>query len=179
MNRQQTGRILAALILSFPFSLLAETHDEAPVLPATVVTATRGVTPAEQVGNAVTVITAGQIEKSQETDVADLLRTVPGLDVVRSGGPGQQVSVFLRGTESNHVLVLIDGIEATDPSNPTNQFDFAGLAVDDIERIEVVRGPQSTLYGSDAIGGVIQISWRPAAMAAMRRVAGCTGVMPG
>jgi vitamin B12 transporter len=147
----------------------ASTEADSPTaLPTTVVTATRGATPAEQVGSAVTVITGEQIEKSQKTDVADLLRTVPGLDVVRSGGPGQQVSVFLRGTESNHVLVLIDGIEATDPSNPTNQFDFAGLAVDDIERIEVVRGPQSTLYGSDAIGGVIQIFTRRGAGARSR-----------
>jgi vitamin B12 transporter len=127
------------------------------VLPGMVVTATRGATPAEQVGSSVTVITAEQIEKSQKTSVADLLRTVPGLDVVRAGSTGQQVSVFTRGSNSNHTLVLIDGIEATDPSNPTNQFDFAGLQVDDIERIEIVRGPQSTLYGSDAVGGVIQI----------------------
>lgn len=129
-------------------------------LPATVVTATRGETPAAQVGSSVTVITAEQIEKSQKTSVADLLRTVPGLDVVRSGGPGQVTSVFARGSNSNHTLVLIDGIEATDPSNPTNQFDFSSLQVDDIERIEIVRGPQSTLYGSDAIGSVIQIFTR-------------------
>jgi vitamin B12 transporter len=168
MNRSNLCRVFAALLLSIPFSSSAEDTNEAPVLPATVVTATRGETPAEQVGSAVTVITGAQIARSQKGDVAELLRTVPGLDVVRSGGPGQQVSVFLRGTESNHVLVLIDGIEATDPSNPTNQFDFAGLAVDDIERIEVVRGPQSTLYGSDAIGGVIQIFTRRGAGARNR-----------
>jgi vitamin B12 transporter len=153
-----TSRVATVLLLSLPATLYAqEATEESTELPGMVITATRGETPSDQVGSSVTVITAEQIEKSQKTAVADLLRTVPGLDVVRSGGQGQVVSVFTRGSNSNHTLVLIDGIEATDPSNPTNQFDFSSLQVDDIERIEVVRGPQSTLYGSDAIGGVIQI----------------------
>lgn len=156
-NHLIRSRFLAALYLSIPLIAYAQTPAEPTVLPETVVTATRGETPAVQVGSSVTVITAKEIDKSQKTSVADVLRTVPGLDVVRSGGQGQVVSVFTRGTNSNHTLVLIDGIEATDPSNPTNQFDFSSLQVDDIERIEIVRGPQSTLYGSDAIGGVIQI----------------------
>lgn len=153
-------RLLAVMVLVFPLWVSAQDasqSDEATELQGLVITATRGETPSDQVGSTVTVITAEQIEKSQKTAVADLLRTVPGLDVVRSGGQGQVVSVFTRGSNSNHTLVLIDGIEATDPSNPTNQFDFSSLQVDDIERIEIVRGPQSTLYGSDAIGGVIQI----------------------
>ncbi len=153
-------RSLLALLSGLPFAALAQeaqTEAEASLMKGLIVTATRAETPSDQVGSSVTVISAEQIEKSQKTSVADLLRTVPGLDVVRSGGQGQVVSVFTRGSNSNHTLVLVDGIEATDPSNPTNQFDFSSLQVDDIERIEVVRGPQSTLYGSDAIGGVIQI----------------------
>ena len=84
--------------------------------------------------------------------------TVPGLNVVQTGGPGGQTSVFIRGTNSNNVKVLIDGIDASDPSVVNGAFDFAHLLTGDIERIEVLRGPQSGLYGSDAIGGVISIT---------------------
>ena len=82
---------------------------------------------------------------------------MPGLNVVQTGGPGGQTSVFMRGTNSNHVKVLIDGIDVSDPSNPNRSFDFGQLLTADIERIEVLRGPQSGLYGADAIGGVISI----------------------
>ena len=88
----------------------------------------------------------------------DALSTVPGLNVVQTGGPGGQTSVFMRGTNSNHVKVLIDGIDVSDPSITNGAFDFAHLLTGDIERIEVLRGPQSGLYGSDAIGGVISIT---------------------
>ena len=87
--------------------------------------------------------------------VADLLRSVPGLDVVRSGGLGSLTSVFMRGTNFNHVLVLMDGIEMNDPLS--GAFDFSNLTTDHIERIEILRGPQGPLYGSNALGGVIQI----------------------
>ena len=83
---------------------------------------------------------------------------MPGLNVVQTGGPGGQTSVFMRGTNSNHVKVLIDGIDVSDPSNPNQSFDFGQLLTGDIARVEVLRGPQSGLYGSDAIGGVISIT---------------------
>ncbi len=127
------------------------------VLEPLVVTATRTPTPSRDVGSDVTVITAEDIAQRQRMSVLDILRGVPGLNVVQSGGLGQQTSVFLRGANSNHTLVLIDGVEANDPSNPGGFFDFSILLVDNIERIEILRGPQSTLYGSDAIGGVISI----------------------
>ena len=76
---------------------------------------------------------------------------------MQAGGPGGQTSVFMRGTNPNHVKVLIDGIDASDPSNPAGAFDFGHLLAADIERIEVLRGPQSGLYGANAIGGVISI----------------------
>ena len=88
----------------------------------------------------------------------DAFAAVPGLNVVQTGGQGGLTSVFIRGTNSNHVKVLIDGIDVSDPSNPTQSFDFGQLLTGDIARIEILRGPQSGLYGSDVIGGVISIT---------------------
>lgn len=101
----------------------------------------------------ISVVSAEEIEQRQTRRVADALRQVPGLSVVQTGAPGQLTSVFTRGLRSEHTQVLLDGI-------PVNQglqgaFNFADLAVDNIERIEVVRGPQSTLYGPRALAGVI------------------------
>jgi vitamin B12 transporter len=90
--------------------------------------------------------------------VPDALSLAPGLNVVQTGGSGGQTSVFIRGTNSNQVKVLIDGIDASDPSNANGSFDFGQLLTYDIARIEVLRGPQSGLYGADAIGGVISIT---------------------
>jgi vitamin B12 transporter len=125
---------------------------------ATVVSPTTVVTPSEQSGSSVTVITAEDIAAQQRLTVPDALAAVPGLNVVQTGGPGGQTSVFIRGTNSNHVKVLIDGIDMSDPSNPNASFDFGQLLTGDIARIEILRGPQSGLYGSDAIGGVISIT---------------------
>ncbi len=101
------------------------------------------------------VITSEDFDIHQTERVADALRQVPGLSVVQSGSPGQLTSVFTRGLRSEHTQVLIDGV-------PINQglaglFNFADLTIDDIDRIEVVRGPQSTIYGPRALAGVIQI----------------------
>ena len=115
-------------------------------------------TPANQSASSVTVITAADIAGQQYRTVPDALSAVPGLNVVQKGGPGSQTSIFIRGTNSNHVKVLIDGIDVSDPSNPNQAFDFGQLLTGDIARIEVLRGPQSGLYGSDAIGGVISIT---------------------
>jgi len=125
---------------------------------AVVVSPTTTVTPSDQSASSVTVITAIDIEIRQLRTVPDALATVPGLNVVQTGGPGGLTSVFIRGTNSNHVKVLIDGIDVTDPSSPNDAFDFGQLLTGDIARIEVLRGPQSGLYGSDAIGGVIAIT---------------------
>jgi vitamin B12 transporter len=114
-------------------------------------------TPARDIASSVTVITAQDIEREQRRTVPDALANVPGLNIVQTGGPGGQTSVFLRGTNSNQVKVLIDGIDVSDPSNPNRSFDFGQLLTADIARIEVLRGPQSGLYGADAVGGVISI----------------------
>ncbi|ADE14226.1 TonB-dependent receptor [Nitrosococcus halophilus Nc 4] len=142
-------------ILGFP--AYADEPPTQKILEPIVVTATRTQTPVRQVGSAVSVITAEDLAQRQRMPVLEVLRGLPGVDVVQSGGLGQQTSVFLRGANANHTLVLIDGVEANDPSNPGGLFDFANLLTDNIERIEILRGPQSTLYGSDAIGGVINI----------------------
>lgn len=128
------------------------------LLPETVVTATRLSTPRAEVASSVTVITRADIEAKQQRTVVDVLAAVPGLQVVQSGGLGKQTSVFSRGSNSNHTLILIDGIEMSDSSTPNGAFNFAHLLTSDIERIEVVRGPQSTLFGSDAIGAVVNIT---------------------
>ncbi|HTN75471.1 MAG TPA: TonB-dependent receptor [Pirellulaceae bacterium] len=132
----------------FPAQPLAE--DQA-------ITPTRTPTLIGKTGTALTVITQQDIANSEMSSVAEVLRGKTGLDVVRSGGPGGQTSVFLRGANSQQTKVLLDGIPMNDPSNATRGFDFSSLDVENIERIEVLRGPQSLLYGSDAIGGVVNV----------------------
>lgn len=130
---------------------------EKQILDTITVTATGIPTEVQNFGGSVTVLTEADIQRLQQPTVADLLRTVPGVDVTRSGGVGKSTSVFIRGAESDHTLVLIDGVEVNDPADPAGRFDFSTLQVSNIERIEILRGPQSILYGSNAIGGVIQI----------------------
>ncbi len=122
-----------------------------------VVTASRTETPLSQVASSVTVIDEEEITARQKSTVLELLRSVPGVDVVQSGGFGGATSIYLRGTATRHTLVLIDGVEYSDPTSITRSADIANLTTDNIERIEIVRGAQSVLYGSDAIGGVINI----------------------
>jgi len=122
-----------------------------------VVTANLTSTPETQVGSAITVITAKDIEKQQVTYVSDILRTVPGVAVSQSGGGfGTLTQVRIRGSEGNHTLVRLNGIELNDPSGGS-EYNFGNLLAENIERIEIIRGAQSALYGSDAIGGVINI----------------------
>lgn len=122
-----------------------------------VVIATRLATPKKEIGSSVSVIDSEKIEREKKDFVAQLLKGEPGINVVSNGGLGQQTSVFIRGAKSEHTLVLMDGIELNDPSNPGRTFDIGQLETTNIDRIEIIRGSQSTLYGSDAIGGVINI----------------------
>ena len=144
---------LAGLLLQTSHSWSQTPQTLEPV----VVTATKLETPAREVASSVTVVTEEEISTKQQIIVSDVLRAVPAIDVVRQGGPGQQTSIFMRGANSEHTLVLIDGIQVNDPISPARFFDFANLETDNIDRIEVFRGPGSTLYGSDALGGVINI----------------------
>jgi vitamin B12 transporter len=122
-----------------------------------VVTATRIPTPEMQVASSISVITADEIAERQIQTLPDLLKEVPGLNVIQTGGPGGQTSVFMRGTNSNHTKVLVDGIDVSDPSSATSSFDFGQFLTQDIQKVEILRGPQSGLYGSDAVGGVINV----------------------
>ncbi|WP_113913032.1 TonB-dependent receptor plug domain-containing protein [Roseovarius dicentrarchi] len=117
-----------------------------------------GFTPVEasKYGRAASVITRQDIEAQNARYVTDILRTIPGVSVSRAGSSGAVTSVRLRGHESNHTLVLIDGVEVAYSGDGT--YDFAGLLAQDIERIEVLRGAQSSIYGSNAIGGVVSIT---------------------
>jgi vitamin B12 transporter len=123
-----------------------------------IVTATRTARTADESLASVSVITREDIERRQPQDLVDLLKTQAGIDIARSGGPGGNISLFMRGTNSNHVLVLVDGVRVASAS--TGTFEWRNLPIGQIERIEIVRGPRASLYGSDAIGGVIQIFTR-------------------
>lgn len=125
-----------------------------------VVSATRVEMPVTAVGSSVTVIDQEAMATHQYPTVVEALREVPGLDVVQLGGPGGTASTFLRGAKSEQTLVLVDGVPMNDAAGLGRGADVSQLPVENIERIEVLRGPQSTLYGADAIGGVINIVTR-------------------
>ncbi|MGZ5920198.1 MAG: TonB-dependent receptor plug domain-containing protein [Rhizomicrobium sp.] len=148
----------SAALAAFSISASAQSENGFAVPPENVVvTATRIATPIEQVASAITVIDAADIDSREQRSLPDVLRDVPGLNLVQSGGEGGQTSIFMRGTNSNHTKVLVDGIEVSDPSNPNGAYDFGKFSATDIARVEVLRGPQSGLYGSDAIGGVVNV----------------------
>jgi vitamin B12 transporter len=135
----------------------AHAEDVTPTVPETVVTATRVPTPVEEIPAGVTVIDRATIEAHGYNTLTDALSAVPGLHVSPAGGPGGQTSVFIRGTNSDHVLVLRDGMPLTDAADPTAAFNFGTDTLSDVERIEIIRGPMAALYGSGAIGGVINL----------------------
>ena len=120
------------------------------------VTASHNPLPSSQVGSAYTIISKEEIKRRQAVLVSDLLLNVPSFAVSRSGGIGSQTQIRVRGAESNHLLVLIDGVEANDIASG-DEYNFAHLLISNIERIEIIRGPQSALWGSDALAGVVNI----------------------
>ena len=133
-----------------------KTRTQQSEMQEVVVTASFQPIQLKQSGSAITIISAKDIENSQATIVSDLLRDVPGLAVSRSGVMGSSTQLRVRGSEGNHVLVMIDGIEVNDPSQ-SDEFNWGHMPAMGIERIEVVRGSQSSLWGSDAMAGVINI----------------------
>ena len=145
---------IAAAVSSNAFSAAAETVDEI------VVTASRIAEPISDVIGSVSVITRQDIERRQVQSVQDLLRGETGISIASNGGLGKLSSLFVRGTEADQVLVLVNGVRVGSATAGTTRIEF--IPVDQIERIEIVRGPRSSLYGADAVGGVIQIFTRQA-----------------
>ncbi len=167
MSRYQRGRLAAVTVCLCAASGAVPAFGQQPA-PAggsfpradIVISPTRVPTAISRVGSAISVITREEIEKASAKDVSDLLRRVPGLTLTQNGGPGATQTVRLRGMDARHTLVLVDGVRVNDPTSTGGEFDFAALVPTDIERIEVLRGPQTALYGSDALGGVIAITTR-------------------
>lgn len=160
--------------IMFACGAVIAAEEDTSLLDEVVVTATRAPTgiPAGLLGASVTVISPEDLELRQTRVVSDVLRDVPGISVSRSGAVGSLTQVRMRGAEGNHTLVIVDGVKASDPYY--GEFDFATLIADDVARIEVLRGQQSALYGSDAIGGVISYTTLSG-----REAAGFTGRVEG
>lgn len=156
MKRLTFGTSALALVLTHAAEAQqANKQEEATELERILVT--EGLTPVsqEKSGRAFTVITGEQLEKNQVRYVADALRQVPGFAVSRTGSFGGLTQVRVRGAEANHLLVMIDGVEVSETSS--GEFDFGSLLIDDIDRIEILRGPQSAFWGSNATAGVVNI----------------------
>jgi len=166
---------LASLLLAASVAgpLRADDVEPYELAPNLVVTPSRSLEPLSETLTAISVISREDIELSVAEDLFELLRLVSGIDIVRTGGPGGQTSVFLRGGNSNHVLVLIDGVRVS--SANTGAYPWEQLPASQVERIEIVRGPRGSLYGSDAIGGVIQVFTRGNPAAHARATAGSFG----
>lgn len=132
--------------------------EEAKRLDPVVITATKGETPSEQLGAAVTVLTEEDLRLLLQQDTGEALRPVPGVEIQRSGSPGKESSIRIRGATPNQVQVLVDGLRVKSPTLGT--VDLSELSLDAVDRIEIIRGPQAGLYGADAIGGVVNIITR-------------------
>jgi vitamin B12 transporter len=148
-------RVLWMAFLGMLMLVEALPAQEVKKLEPVVVTATKIETPQERLGAAVTVITEEELTGRHVQSLADVLRQVPGVEIQRSGSLGKTTALRIRGAGAAQVQVLVDGMRVKSPT--TGDFNLSDLAVDQIERIEIVRGPQSTLYGADAIGGVVHI----------------------
>jgi vitamin B12 transporter len=148
--------LLALLITGNAQAQSPQPEGESSPLLVTV-TANRTPTSIQRTGSAISIIPGSEIAKSNPGSLVDTLRTVPGLDISETGGPGATAAIRIRGANSGQTLVLIDGVRVNDPGGSSGEFDPAVIAPGLIDRIEVLRGPQSALYGSDAVGGVINI----------------------
>lgn len=166
----QRGALCAAILVSLSSPAFADT---AQTLDAVQVTASRVERPVGETLASVTVLTREDIEASQAPDLIDLLARQAGVDVARTGGPGSASTVFLRGGNAPHTLVLVDGVRVS--STGQGVFDFAHLPLEQIERIEIVRGPRAAIWGSDAIAGVIHVFTRDPSAPSLRVLGGSYG----
>ncbi|MEO8335844.1 MAG: TonB-dependent receptor [bacterium] len=154
------SRLLSPLfaLVALPLGVSAQVAKDTARIAPVVVTATRSPLAAGRVPASMSVVTGEQLRREGITTVSDALRQVPGVAVVQTGSFGGQTSLFIRGGESKFAKVLIDGVPVNDAGGA---FDFSTLSTDNLDRIEIVRGPASVLYGSDAMAGVIQLFTRP------------------
>lgn len=152
--------LAAVPALSFPDSDQDLKPQASDLKYDVVVTATRVETPGREVASSVLVLTRADLEKTRKVFVLEALQELAGLSIQENGPLGSAATVMLRGANSEHTLVLMDGVELNDPVSPSRSFDFGHMLLQNIERIEVILGPQSPLYGSDALGGVINIITR-------------------
>ncbi|MFC3784756.1 vitamin B12 transporter [Sphingopyxis italica] len=148
---------LAAVAASSTASADEAAHAVAADADSIVVTATRAPLTLDEIPSSVAVLDKATIDRAQDIGVTELLLRTPGISVSRNGGYGTSTSLRIRGAESEHTVTVIDGVKLNDPSSTGGGFNFANLLAGDIDRIEVLRGPQSILWGSQAIGGVINI----------------------
>ena len=167
--------VVLAGLLGGAATVIAQTTPTTTIEETVVVTASLEPEEAPNVNATADIITAEEIRRRQVPAIADALATVPGLTLARAGSPGKVTSLFTRGTESDHTLVLWNGVELNNPF--FGGFDWAFLSTEGVDRIEVVRGPFSSLYGSDALGGVVQVISRPARGGSLRLEAGERGYL--
>ncbi len=159
MNRPLALSVSVVALLAVAAPAFAQQEVEIPTI--TVTAPYRGIpTKIAKAGSAVTVITADEIQRTGAHTLGDVLDTVPGVALNTSGGEGAATSVYIRGANNGQSLVLVDGVRVGDPTATDGSFNFGAYPLDQVERIEVLRGPQSALYGSDAMGGVINIVTR-------------------
>src|SRR5437773_524069 len=150
MRRRLVMAWLTALAVAPP-----AVAQEAKTLPPVVVTATKTETPAAELGASVTVVTEEDFKTFHYPSVDEALRGVPGVEIRRSGGFGKTSAITIRGANTKQVQILVDGVRVKSPT--LGEVDLSDISPDTIERVEIIRGPQSTLYGADAIGGVVNI----------------------
>src|ERR1700759_2421211 len=159
MKKLSAPALGCGLLFLSPHTAGAKSENTEHVPEKIIVTGTR--LAGQESDSNVSVIDAGAIAARDPASAVDLLRDLPGVFVQQSGGRGSVVSLFTRGAKPNLTLVLLDGVKANDPTNTRGgSYDFSTLDMNDIERIEFVRGPASAIYGSDAVGGVINIITR-------------------
>ncbi len=168
MTTLTNGRIAARITAVSTFALLAANApspavaQDSTLLSTIVVSASRGEAERDTVGSSVTVLTSEDLEKEGQIRLIDYLNRVPGVNISQTGTPGSQSTISIRGATQEYIQVRIDGIEISDPSLPKTAPQLEHLLVGDIERIEVLRGSQSALYGGEAVGGVIDITTKSA-----------------
>ena len=155
--RRTVGTALTILLAVVASAEAQETKSVEPV----VVTATTVATPAQQLGVALSVIPGEDFKTYQYPALDDALRSIPGVTVTQQGSYGKVSTLNIRGANANQVLILVDGVRVSSPT--LGQTDLSDVSPEQIERIEVIRGPQATLYGADAIGGVVNIITRKGA----------------